>query len=101
MLGPFARSRPPVIACEDPTMARHAPIRLGLINDYEIVLIGIAQMLERYQDRVAVVEIDLTEPVGEDVDIALYDNFAQPEADQEDVQALIDNPRAKRVVVYT
>jgi DNA-binding NarL/FixJ family response regulator len=78
-----------------------APIRLVLVNDYEVVLIGIARMLEPYQHRVAVVEIDLTETVAEDVDIALYDNFAQPEADHEDIDALIASPHAARVAVYT
>ena len=77
------------------------PIRLVLVNDYEVVLIGIARMLEPYEDRIAVVEIDLREPLSEDVDIAMYDNFAQPEVDQDDIQALIDSPHAKRVVVYT
>jgi DNA-binding NarL/FixJ family response regulator len=71
------------------------------VNDYEIVLSGVAHMVDRYQDRVVVAQIDLNERVTEDVDIALYDNFAQPEADQDDIQTLIDSPHAKRVVVYT
>jgi DNA-binding NarL/FixJ family response regulator len=77
------------------------PIRIGLVNDYEVVLIGVAHLFDRYQDRVVVVEIDLTEGVHEEVDIALYDNFAQGEADQEDIEALIESPHARRVVVYT
>jgi DNA-binding NarL/FixJ family response regulator len=71
------------------------------VNDYEIVLAGVARMVERYRDRVVVAEMDLNKPIEEDVDIALYDNFAQPEADQDDIQALIDSPHARRVVVYT
>lgn len=77
------------------------PIRLGLVNDYEVVLFGVARMFDRYGDRVVIAEIDLTEGVCEDVDIALYDNFAQPEADQDEIRALIDSPHARRVVVYT
>lgn len=77
------------------------PIRLGLVNDYEIVLFGVAHMFDRYQDRVVVVEIDLEQSVAEDVDIALYDNFAQAEADQDEIRALIDSPHARRVAVYT
>jgi DNA-binding NarL/FixJ family response regulator len=65
------------------------------------VLIGVAHLFDRYQDRVVVAEIDLTEGVHENVDIALYDNFAQGEADQEDIEALIESPHAQRVVVYT
>jgi len=35
------------------------------------------------------------------VDIALYDSFAQPESDREEVARLINNPRARKVVMYT
>ena len=31
----------------------------------------------------------------------LYDSFAQPESDHEEISVLIDNPRARRVVMYT
>src|SRR6478609_7016430 len=81
--------------------ARRGPIRIGLVDDYEVVLIGVAHLFDRYQDRVMVVEIDLTEGIRETVDIALYDNFAQGEADQADIEALIQSPHADRVVVYT
>jgi DNA-binding NarL/FixJ family response regulator len=76
-------------------------IRIALVNDYEVVVAGVAHLLDRYRDRVVVAEIDLTEPVAEDVDIALYDNFAQREADHDDIEALIASPQAQRVVVYT
>ena len=77
------------------------PIRIGLVDDYEVVMLGVAHLFDRYQDRVVVAEIDLTEDVHEDVDIALYDNFAQGEADEEEIEALIESPHARRVVVYT
>ena len=48
-----------------------------------------------------VVEIDANTPLEDDVDIALYDSFAQPEADHDEIQVLVDNPHARRVVVYT
>ncbi len=78
-----------------------SPLRLALVDDYEVVLAGVAQMFEGYRDRVQVVEIDANEPVREPVDIALYDTFAQPEADHGDLDVLIDNPHARRIVVYT
>lgn len=83
--------------------ARHStqPLRISLVNDYEVVLIGVAHLFDRYQDRVVVMEIDMTEGVSDDVDIALYDNFAQGEADQDDITALIESRHARRVVVYT
>ena len=76
-------------------------VRLALVDDYEVVLRGVARMLEPFRDRIEVVEIDAQEPVTADVDIALYDTFAQPEADHDVIDALVANPHARRVVVYT
>ena len=77
------------------------PLRLALVDDYEVVLRGVAEMLAPFGDRIAVVEIDADRPVTSDVDIALYDTFAQAEADSDAIEALIANPHAARVVVYT
>src|SRR6476646_784919 len=62
---------------------------------------GVADMLERYRDRVVVAELDATMDVDDVVDIVLYDSFAQPESDHEEIGVLVANPRARRVVVYT
>jgi DNA-binding NarL/FixJ family response regulator len=76
-------------------------ITVALVDDYDVVLLGVARMLDGYRDRMRVVEIDANEPVEDVVDIVLYDSFAQPESDQEEVAVLVGNPRAHRVVVYT
>ncbi len=77
------------------------PIQVALVDDYDVVVIGVANMLEPYRDRVVVAELDTNQPVEDGVDIALYDSFAQPESDQAEIKTLLDNPRARRVVVYT
>jgi len=79
----------------------HGPIRLALVDDYEVVLRGVAHLFDDYRDRVVVVEIDPDEPVTTDVDVALFDTFAQSEADANDIDALIANPLARKVAVYT
>lgn len=79
----------------------HPPIRLALVDDYDIVLAGLARMFDRYQERVEVVELDARTPVASNIDIALYDSFAQSEADLGDIDTLVRNPLASRVVVYT
>jgi DNA-binding NarL/FixJ family response regulator len=82
-------------------LAPNSPITVALIDDYDVVVIGVAHILEQYKDRVVVAEIDTNEPLGDTVDIVLYDSFAQPESDHEEISALVKNPRARRVVVYT
>ena len=78
-----------------------SPISVALVNDYDVVLEGLARMLDRYRDRVLVVEIDANEDVEDVADIVLYDNFAQPESDHDELSTLVANPRTRRVVVYT
>jgi DNA-binding NarL/FixJ family response regulator len=90
-----------VVPAESPTPPPTGPIAVALVDDYEIVLIGLAHVFDRYSDRIMVVEIDANKPLKDDVDIALYDSFAQPEADHDAIQVLVDNPHARRVVVYT
>jgi DNA-binding NarL/FixJ family response regulator len=77
------------------------PITVALVDDYDVVVMGVANMLDRYRDRVVIAELDSTMPVHDTVDIVLYDSFAQPESDHEEIAVLVANPRARRVVVYT
>jgi DNA-binding NarL/FixJ family response regulator len=77
------------------------PIRIALVDDYDIVLTGLAHMFDHYQDRVTVVEIDANTDLDDHVDIVLYDSFAQRESDDRQIRSLVNNPRARRVVIYT
>lgn len=76
-------------------------LRLAIVNDYEVVVHGLASMLRSYADRVRVVELNATTDVDARVDIALYDTFAQGVADQARIARLIADPDVDRVVVYT
>ncbi len=78
-----------------------SPIKVALVDDYDVVVIGVATILEQYKDRVVIAEIDTNSSVSDEVDIVLYDSFAQPESDHDEIQVLVANPRARRVVVYT
>jgi len=77
------------------------PITVALVDDYDVVVMGVAKILDDYRDRVVVAEIDTNEPVREAVDIVLYDAFAQPESDHEQIGELVRNPSARKVVVFT
>lgn len=78
-----------------------SPIRVALVDDYDVVLMGVARMFDQYRDRIVVVEIDANEPLHDEADIVLYDSFAQPESDHDEIGVLVDNPRARQLVVYT
>lgn len=76
-------------------------ITVAIVDDYNVVVKGLANMFEQYRDRIVVAELVANEPVVDTVDIALYDSFAQPESDEEAISVLVNNPRARRVVFYT
>jgi DNA-binding NarL/FixJ family response regulator len=81
--------------------AATVPIRVALVDDYDVVLKGLAHMFDEYRDRVVVAEINANTQTNDDVDVVLYDSFAQPESDHQEIAVLVRNPRARRVVVYT
>src|SRR5918993_743067 len=76
-------------------------IRLAIVNDYEVVVRGLADMLHSTTDEIEVVELDAQLPVSEQVDIALYDTFAQCQGDSPEVEELVANPLVGKVAVYT
>ena len=78
-----------------------SPITVALIDDYDVVVIGVAHMFDQYRDRIEVVELDASTPLLNAVDVALYDAFAQPSTDHEDFARLARGTRSRRLVVYT
>jgi DNA-binding NarL/FixJ family response regulator len=77
------------------------PITIALVDDYDIVVMGVAHILDQYRDRVVIAELDTNQALSDKVDIVLYDSFAQPESDHDEISVLVQNPRARRVAVYT
>ncbi|HEX5090455.1 MAG TPA: response regulator transcription factor [Nocardioides sp.] len=76
------------------------PVRVAIVNDYELVVVGVAALLQPYRDRVEVVELDANLPVLRDVDVVLYDTFGQVQGRSINVIALRDGGNAK-VAVYS
>ena len=83
------------------TTTLQRPLTIALVNDYDVVVLGVANILGRFPERVVIAEIDTNKPVSDEVDVVLYDSFAQPESDRDEVRVLVENPGVRRVVVYT
>jgi NarL family two-component system response regulator LiaR len=82
-------------------MAEHSSaIRIAIMNDYEIVVAGVAAALEPFADRIEVVELDSQMPVVSDVDVVLYDTFGQAQGDAVHLDELVDGVEA-RVVIFS
>jgi NarL family two-component system response regulator LiaR len=71
------------------------PVRIAIVNDYEIVVAGVAAMLEPYSDRIDIVELDAGHSVSSDVDVVLYDTFGQVQGDGIDLEDLVSGSGAK------
>lgn len=76
-------------------------LTVALVNDYEVVVRGLAAMLRNYPDRIRVAELDVNRRVASPVDVALYDTFAATQGDRSEVRDLAANPMVGKVAVYS
>lgn len=77
------------------------PIRIALVNDYQIVVAGLSALLRPYSARVNVVELDANELPTEPVDIAIYDTFAAVGGNSRGLEKAVASEQANRVAVYS
>jgi NarL family two-component system response regulator LiaR len=82
------------------TQERRRPIRVALSNDYEIALLGLAQMLARHPSQVQVVDLTTLPKMPHEADVILYDTFGRLPDDDIKLRKIIEENSAK-VVVYS
>jgi DNA-binding NarL/FixJ family response regulator len=76
--------------------------RVAVVNDYEVVVAGLAAILEPFQDRVELVDAFLVdEPIEGTVDIALYDTFGRQGSEEAEIGKILGRPEVKQVAVYS
>lgn len=79
---------------------RSQPLRIAIANDFDLVVAGIAAVLEPYADRIELVELDSSRTVVSEVDLVLYDTFSQLQIDAVDLADVVKDPKA-RIVVFS
>ena len=77
---------------------RSTPLRLAIVDDYAVVVAGVASFLAEH--RIEVVETGASEPVISDVDMVLYDTFGQVNGIGIDLEDFVRDSGAK-VVIYS
>ncbi len=75
------------------------PIRLAIVDDYAVVIAGVASLLA--VERIDVVETGASLPVISDVDIILYDTFGQVTGNGIDLKDYVRESRGAKVVIYS
>jgi len=77
------------------------PIRVTLVNDYEIIVQGLRRMLEPFQDRIEIVESQVGGVPDVPTDIALFDTFAGRRYALQRVRLMARDRSIGKVVLYT
>ncbi len=74
------------------------PLRLAIVDDYALVVAGVASFLA--DENIDVVETGASKPVVSDVDIVLFDTFGQIEGQGIDLRDFVRDSGAQ-VVIYS
>lgn len=82
-------------------MSQTTPITVILVNDYDIIVQGLAAMLAPFSDRVTVVEMDVGTGPKRVADVALFDTFAGRRHAIERASDMVRGGRVDHVVLYT
>ena len=77
------------------------PLKVAIVNDYEIVVRGLAAMLAPFGERVEIVDLEVGGLPTGPADIALFDTFAGRRSALSRVDAMAKDPMLGKVVLYT
>jgi DNA-binding NarL/FixJ family response regulator len=81
-------------------MASHV-VTVAIINDYEVVVRGVAAMLAPYDARVRIAELDTGGQPSSPVDVALFDTFSGRRHTLARAAEMVHAGCARHVVLYT
>lgn len=77
------------------------PLRVTVVNDHQLVVAGVAHLLSQFPGRLIVRDrILVGEPVGDEVDVALYDTYGRMGAAGV-LKRLIETPEIGKVAVFS
>ena len=78
------------------------PVRVALTNDFELVVAGLARMLDGFPERIEVLDTSIQgEDVDRRVDVALFDTFGHVGNGFDEIERLVKEPEIHRVAVFT
>lgn len=77
------------------------PVRVSVVNDFDVVVAGVRALLSPFADRVLVVDTQLQSTPDVSVDVALFDTFAAPLDWQSKLATLAVDAAVGAVAVYS
>src|SRR6478735_8784268 len=93
------RARHPAY-CRTHAVLTSSVIRLAIVNDYEVIVAGVAAMLSKERHRIQVTALDPTPGVVDGVDVILYDTFGPVDSSMDCLEELV-SASSVPVVVYS
>lgn len=82
-------------------MRTDGPVRIAVIDDYDVIVEGTAALLRPHRDQVVVVETATDGGPDQPVDVALIDSFALPGEGAKVIRAVASHPHVDKVAVYS
>jgi DNA-binding NarL/FixJ family response regulator len=77
-------------------------VRVAAVNDYELVVEGVAALLQQYPERLEVcARIVVGEPITVPVDVALYDTYGRARIAAPALRALVRDPDVRYVAIFS
>ena len=77
------------------------PLRLRIVNDFEIVVEGLRAMLMPFSHRICVVETAVRDSGEEPADLTLFDTFGTERTNRQALDEAVADPGAGKVVVFS
>lgn len=77
------------------------PLRVAIVNDYELVVRGLAAMLAPFSERVVIIDAEAGGHPDGPADISLFDTFGGRRSALSRVDAMADDPSLGKVALYT
>ena len=78
-----------------------SPLRVALVNDYDVIVHGLAAMLAPFAESVTVVELEAGGLPSGPADVALFDTFAGRRYALKRARAMVEDGSCDHVVLYT
>jgi|SRR5215207_6093089 len=77
-------------------------IKVAILNDYDVVVAGLAAMLRGYRTRITVVDVSIGRPTRrQPIDVVLYDSYGRPGLDMKRIAETVGQSNVGRVAVFT
>jgi DNA-binding NarL/FixJ family response regulator len=78
------------------------PVGVAAVNDFELVVAGVARLLEQFPDRLKVRDrLIIGEPIEQPVDVALYDTYGRAGIALPALRVLANTPEVRYVALFS